>query len=70
MAVGSSSQIREAKLLAEPSWGVAESRIRVSDLVARFLASRARRDEPESPLRTATLWHSSMTMMSQRDLSR
>ena len=40
------------------------------DLVARFLASRARRDEPASPLRTATFWHSSMTIRSQRDLSR
>ncbi|MOA24323.1 hypothetical protein D3C78_1449960 [compost metagenome] len=54
--------IRLAKLSALPSWGVAESMIRVSERVASSLARRAR---CELVPRSATLCASSMTMMSQ-----
>lgn len=46
----------DAKLRAEPSCGVAESRISVSDRVASSRARRARRDTPDSPARAATSW--------------
>ena len=70
MAVGSSSDISDAKLRADPSCGVAESSINVSERVASIRASRARRETPSSPARAATFWHSSMTMMSHQAFSR
>ncbi len=70
MAVGSSKLISEAKLRAEPSCGVAESNIRVSDREDSMRAKRARRDSPDSPERAATFWHSSMMMMSHQAFSR
>ncbi|MNG41658.1 hypothetical protein D3C84_1309930 [compost metagenome] len=62
MAVGSSMFIRLAKLRALPSCGVAESMISVSERPASSCASLAR---CEPLLRSATLWASSMTIMSQ-----
>ena len=44
----------DAKLRAEPSCGVADSSINVSERVASIWASRARRDKPSSPPRAAT----------------
>ncbi|MCG3775771.1 MAG: hypothetical protein JW395_2615 [Nitrospira sp.] len=48
MAVGSNRLINEAKLRAEPSWGVAERSINVSERPASKRAKRARRDIPSS----------------------
>ena len=59
--------IRLAKLRALPSCGVADSMISVSERFERSLASRLR-SEPVP--RSATLWASSMTMMSQYASSR
>ena len=70
MAVGSSKLINDAKLRAEPSWGVADSSIKVSERLDSKRAKRARRDKPDSPARAATLWHSSMTMMSHHAFSK
>jgi len=66
IAVGSSMFIRLAKLSGLPSCGVADSRIKVSDRVA----SRARWLFWAPRARSATFWHSSITMMSQLALSR
>ncbi|OPZ34216.1 MAG: hypothetical protein BWY99_02617 [Synergistetes bacterium ADurb.BinA166] len=68
MAVGSSMFMREAKLPALPSWGVADRRIRVSDLEARRRASLALWER--APPLTATLWASSMMIMSHQAFSR
>ena len=57
--------IKLAKLSGLPSWGVADSRINVSERVARRLASRARWLFWAPLARSATFWHSSITMMSQ-----
>ena len=62
--------MREAKLRAEPSCGVAERSIRVSDRVDSMRASFARRESPDSRARAATLWHSSMMMISHQAFSR
>ena len=70
MAVGSSRLIRDAKLRADPSCGVADSSIKVSERPDSIRASRARRDMPSSLPRAATLWHSSMMMMSHQAFSR
>ena len=70
MAVGSSMFIRLAKLSGLPSCGVADSRISVSERVASRSASRARWLFWAPRARSATFWHSSITMMSQLALSR
>ena len=55
MAVGSSSVIKEAKLRAEPSCGVADKSIKVSERLANNRANFARLEMPDSPARSATL---------------
>ena len=62
--------MREAKLRAEPSCGVADNKMRVSERVANNLANLARFAKPCSPERAATLWHSSMTIMSHQAFSK
>ena len=63
MAVGFSMFIRLANDAALPSCGVAEAMISVSDRRDSRSASLARKESVEP--RKATLWASSMTMMSQ-----
>ena len=70
IAVGSSMFIKLAKLSGLPSCGVAESRISVSERVARRSANLARWLFWAPRARSATFWHSSITMMSQLALSR
>ena len=62
--------MRDAKLRAEPSCGVADNNMSVSERVASNRANLARRETPDSPALAATLWHSSMTMMSHQAFSK
>jgi hypothetical protein len=70
IAVGSSLFIRLAKLSGLPSCGVADSRINVSVRVASRSANFERWLRWAPRARSATLWHSSIMMMSQLALSR